>query len=69
MKYGLMIIRDSEDWIIKVTKLGVLNNELVSGHNNTTTDSDGVSVELLVFNNCKGYNAYAELMENICNNL
>ena len=69
MNYGLMIIRDSEDWLLKTVRLGVLRSELVSGHNNITTDNDGISIELLTFDNCKSYNAYAQLMEALTNGI
>lgn len=65
MKYGLMIIRDSESWILKTVRLGVLQSELISGYNNTTTDSDGMSIELLVFSNIKAYDAYCALLGGI----
>lgn len=66
-QYGLIIIKDAEDYILKTYRLGLLNKDFY-GYNATMADNEGLTFEVLKFNNRQGYEAYAQLMENIAIN-
>lgn len=67
-QYGLIIIKDTEDYILKTYRLGLLHKEFY-GYNANITDNDGLTFEVLKFNTKQGYEVYAQLMEALTNDI
>lgn len=63
-QYGLIVINDTENYVLKTYRLGLLHQDFCR-YNTRITDTDGLTFEVLKFNSKQGYEAYAQLMEEI----
>lgn len=63
-QYGLIVINDTENYVLKTYRLGLLHKDFC-GYNVSIVDNDGLTFEVLKFNSKQGYEAYAQLMEEI----
>lgn len=66
-QYELIVINDTENYVLKTYRLGLLHKDFC-GYNASITDSDGLTFEILKFNSKQGYEAYAQLMDSIAIN-
>jgi len=66
-QYGLIVINDTENYVLKTYRLGLLHKDFCR-YNTRITDNDGLTFEVLKFNSKQGYEAYAQLMDNIAIN-